>query len=380
MIKEIINIHPVIKTFNGSYKVIDSISMGPIIKDHGQYILIKTNEHIEIGTTLFVKGKSQGIIANSDFDIKGYLSTHWISSIIYHSKLKKISYDNNFIHNARRYLTTGPSWFKKMAPLFLLSMKTQENKGILMLAKKLSVIHLLIISGFHITLLYKILNRVFKKMGVIFSNCTPIILIFFYLYFLNWSIPSLRAYLFLVFYVIFKKVFKFSCSSFDLIALAGICILLLNPYNINSVSFELTLFASITIMYINQFKFKYGITKYISIVVGVYLMTLPITIKINGFISIFGPLYSIALTPLVSLLYILSWILLPFKEWLNTLYKLTYLVLIFFVETCILIKDVNITLFIQITYNLFFVLFLVLFEMNTQFLYAKRNLLKQQKK
>lgn len=60
--------------------------------------------------------------------------------------------------NAIDYLMSGPEVYSKYAPLMFLGVKNNESKEIYDMALRINVVHLFVISGFHISLFSKIIT------------------------------------------------------------------------------------------------------------------------------------------------------------------------------------------------------------------------------
>ena len=99
-----------------------------------------------------------------------------------------------------------------------------------------------------------------------------------------------------------------------------ICMFLQNPNSVSSLSFIYTFVATYVIMYLNSLEYKTKFIKNSSVIIGVYLSTLPISIYVNGWVSIPGLAFGILLAPVFIIVYTASLFLFPFKWLMNYTY------------------------------------------------------------
>jgi competence protein ComEC len=174
--------------------------------------------------------------------------------------------------------------------------------------RKLGLSHLLVISGFHIGLisylLYLIGNRLkfSKRLNLIF------ILIFLtsYLIITGCQLPSLRAVL-LIFLVLLGNYLERRVDIYNLLAGVGIVIVLINPFSLFTVSFQLSFGAVVAISYLTPIISNYlpikndKLNNLISGSLAAQLGLLPILIYYFYEISLLSVLSNLLIMPLISL-------------------------------------------------------------------------------
>lgn len=213
--------------------------------------------------------------------------------------------------------------YTKYISLMFLGIKNSINNDIYQLAIKTNIVHLFVISGFHISIFYLVFTKIFKwfKLKEIYSVIFSLIIILFYLYLLNFPLSASRAFLLLLFYSVNKLLLSNKFSSLQVLSLVMILMFLVRPRSVTSLSFILTFLATFTIMIINEINWKTKLKKYVAFVLITYLSTLPIIISINEFIAPFGIIWATTLAPLFSLMYTITLFLFPFKDLMNFIYS-----------------------------------------------------------
>ena len=89
--------------------------------------------------------------------------------------------------------------YTKYASLILLGIRNDNNAEVYNMTKELGIVHLFVISGFHIGILYFALERFFKviRINETHRSLITMMIILIYLYLLNFPIASTRAFMFL---------------------------------------------------------------------------------------------------------------------------------------------------------------------------------------
>lgn len=232
------------------------------------------------------------------------------------------NYDS-FQISAQKYLSSGPMLYSRYAPLMLLGFKTNESKEIYQLAVNINVVHLFVISGFHISLFYLIVNKLLLlcKVKSKVAMIIPIIPIAFYLYLLGFPLSAMRAFLLTLANLINRIYLKKKYKSIDLLCVVMLMMLLYKPSQIASISFVLTFIATAAIILINEATFKSKTRKYLATCILVHLSTLPVIVALNGFAAPLGIMWGSLLAPVFIVVYTLSIFLFPFKPLMELIYK-----------------------------------------------------------
>ena len=166
--------------------------------------------------------------------------------------------------------------------------------------KDIGVIHLICISGFHIVFIYSILKKFIKKE-------ISLALVFFYVVLTGLTASALRAYITLVVLELSFKVKK-NYNSITALSLSAILILLVKPYYLLDIGFDLSYLATLGILLFNKTfqKVFYFLPKYIntslSMSLAAQVFIYPFMIFVFKSFTMNFALGSFILTPLIYLL------------------------------------------------------------------------------
>lgn len=177
----------------------------------------------------------------------------------------------------------------------ILFLSENSDNLILDISKKIGIIHIFVISGFHYSLIVgsfrKILNIFIKKYRI-----NSIISIFFaFLFFImnEFQVSSMRAFLILIIDLL-GFYFKKDTKNMQTIFILANIILIFNPYSLYQIGFILSFLSNIVLIYIKRFKWIDGINslflKDIIVSFIIYIFTLPFIMSIYlkiGIIRIF---------------------------------------------------------------------------------------------
>lgn len=170
--------------------------------------------------------------------------------------------------------------------------------------KTLGISHIISVSGFHVALIYKIMQSIFGiKLGLIFS--------FLYVIFTGGKAATFRAYIMIFVLKLSKIVYK-NYDALSSLSLAGLILLLLKPYYITDVGFILSFLATIGIILYNKkikrilYKLPNKINESISISISAQIFTMPVAMCVFNDVSLFFIEANLILIPLYSLLILLG--------------------------------------------------------------------------
>ena len=296
--------------------------MGPIVKINGEKVLIKIHKDIHIHDIVHIKGDITQPVNNSDFDLVTYLKTMNIGNIVVRPHIDLIETSSDLRTSTLKYLSSGGPNYRKIAPLMILGKKTMESKEIYKMAFKMSIIHLFVISGFHISLFFLIVSKILSWMKISENIAYIIALlpILVYLFLLNFPISATRAGALIFFGVINKVFLKKRFSTLKILTFTMLFMFLMNPNSIYSLSFIFTFIATYVVIYINTLEFKTDTRKYLAIAIGAYTSNVFISIYTNGWLSIFGVFFGALLSPVFVVTYSLSLFLFPIKDLMEYIY------------------------------------------------------------
>ncbi len=262
VVKHFINVSYIDRYLDGEYTVISRIKMGPIIKVEGHRVLVHSKLTLNTGDVISLTGHVVKIKNTNKFDLSMYLKTKQIMSQIYPNDLSVKELSHSFLNRAHAYIENGSKTWKSIAPLLLLGEHTEHTKTLFEITKKLSIVHLFVISGFHIGIIHKVVASLFKKMKIYCFDIFALLPLIIYVFLLNWTIPAIRALLFISLITFKNKIKPFKkFSNVDVLGFVGILLMCVNPYISDSISFKLTFLASTTIIYLNGFSIKSKLIK-----------------------------------------------------------------------------------------------------------------------
>lgn len=229
--------------------------------------------------------------------------------------------------------------------LLLLGEKNIENYRFLANVKNLGLTHLFVISGFHISALFRFLNFLPSKF---FPNKTQkvfeyfiCLFLLFYAWFLNWSIPASRAVLLLLLQnVFFGKQRRFQPSKFECLSMIQTIFFLTQPSLVFSLSFVLSFFTYYLLLLTNQIKLS-RVPQLTSQFIFLAIYSYIISLSLNGVLVLLTPLFQVFLAPLtifcysVTLLFfwtnsLLSWNFWILEQSVNFFKQFSYSYVFFF--------------------------------------------------
>lgn len=201
----------------------------------------------------------------------------------------------SFISNNYDPLTSG------VIKLLIFNVRSSQTSWIYQNIINLAIVHLFIISGFHLSLIKIGINKVFGKYKW-FSWIFGFLLIIIFTYFLNFSIPSMRVIFSLIIGLIFKK---FKLQPMQIVSIGGIITLLISPISYHSLGFGLSYCCTIGIIYLYQFEYRYFLVKQLIINLFAIIISLPFVLSLNQKLSLFALINSYVFGYFILLLFFL---------------------------------------------------------------------------
>ncbi len=181
--------------------------------------------------------------------------------------------------------------------------------------------HLFAISGLHINLIViwveKIIDRLkIKKKGIVLN-----LFLFEYLFITSFSFSVFRAVL-MNYLMQLNKYFKLKFSSLDICSLSFIIILLINPFSLYNIGFQLSYLVTALIIIFTSYLCCYqGIKQNIMLSLISFLGSIPIAVNINNYINILSPIINIIFVYIITIIVLpLSFIVLLFPS-IDIIYK-----------------------------------------------------------
>jgi competence protein ComEC len=147
---------------------------------------------------------------------------------------------SNFIGS--HYDQTTSSFIK----LILLNIKEQQGKTTYYHMIDLSIVYLIVVSGFHISVLKRIISHCCAKHRRL-ANGINLGIIIFYCYLLNFAVSVTRVLFMFILTLIFDKKIK---NRIDILALSGLVSILLGPSCIFNIGFCMSYLCTLVIIII----------------------------------------------------------------------------------------------------------------------------------
>lgn len=265
----------------------------------------------------------------NQFDYQVYLERQDITYTLHGKHLTEIESDNSYLSQRYQFDSIRQSvlnycdrTFKPITSRYIKALifgdKRELSDEITSAFKNLGIIHLLSISGLHISLLIMITDKLLTKVTVTRETNRLIMLVFLPVFgvFAGFGISVFRAVV-QAWIRCFSDLQKWSLTSLDCWSIAFISALLLNPSFIYSIGFQLSYSMSFLMLFISQLSFfnQYTIWKQISFLNTVlFLASIPIlsfhyfefSLGVLLFNSIYIPFVSYVLMPGLLFIFIMS--------------------------------------------------------------------------
>ncbi len=286
----------------------------------------KEHSRLQIGMTCFVNGElkkpSEGTNPYS-FDYENYLRTKKIYWQLVISKIETCQQHSSLLNGLQNYreslLHYTESHFPKeivgIVQALLFGEQSQMDEFVLDSYSQLGLVHLLAISGLHVTLLISMVYYTGLRVGVTRERMVIALLIILPIYgvLAGASPPVMRSILMAELFLLLSK-FKRKITGLDMIGYVFLLMELYNPYNVFNVGFQLSFLVSASIIISARFLSSLSSIKQLFWVSFIAQMaSLPIILyyfyefsSISLFLNmVFVPLYSFIL-PLafVTLLFV----------------------------------------------------------------------------
>ncbi len=284
-----------------------------------KYIYYDETKSIRIGDMVDIEGNVTVGDKNHIpllFNYNRYLKENNIKGIIKEGTCQKVKTSFSIYTLHQKVLNYFNARFKGQTSGFLKALLIGDKNGLgEELSEEISNVgigHLFVISGLHMNVLQKIVEKILKYLKVPSKLHITIIIIFFLLYFMItlYLVSILRVLLIYVLSKINKKA-NLNLTTLDLYATSIILILLFNPYYIVNYSFILTFIISTSLVIISPILkmkgFKGIILNNVIMSINSILVTIPIIVFIDPSINVLSIIYNLFYIPFVT------YILLPFS-------------------------------------------------------------------
>ncbi|WP_203276891.1 MAG0480 family ComEC-like protein [Metamycoplasma hominis] len=190
---------------------------------------------------------------------------------------------------------------KKFLALVLFNIQ-QANDLFVDQLKQLSVMHYFTISGFHFGIIYLLISKILKWLNSkeLIVDLISILMLFFYLKLLNFSISASRAFLFLILKIASKNIFKGKFNNIDILSFAALLLIFFDIRTMYSYSFILSFTITLIIFLILDIKkiYKNNIFVNFLFIILPYISSISIVISFNPKFNILGIFYQLFFLPI----------------------------------------------------------------------------------
>lgn len=272
------------------------------------YLIYKDKNDINTyyqGNIIYVKGSIQEIENDLELDVfefKDYLKYKRVFyQIIADEEIKiidgKMPLNQKIINSLTKNLQNESY---SMCKMLLFNDKNADIEAYNNL-KEINAIHLFVVSGFHISFLFKLISLIFKKNKML-QNIIGSIISFVYVFILSFQLSALRALL----STFINKFFSKYLNTIDAVSISGLIILLIEPLNIFNYSFIMSfLMTYIVIISSHIIKNKNPLIKSLLISLLCFIAMIPIQLIINYKINVISLFTNIILTYVVMVIFTL---------------------------------------------------------------------------
>jgi competence protein ComEC len=162
----------------------------------------------------------------------------------------------------------------------------------------LSIVYMVVISGFHLTIFRNIINKIIKNK--IISNSLSLIFISFYSFLLDFSFSTMRVLL----CILIRLIFKNKLNKYEVLGLSGLTLCVLNSSSLINFGFCLSYLCTFIIYFIYDLDIENVFIEKLVISAAATLISLPIILLMNKQISVWSMFFALIFTYLFCYLFI----------------------------------------------------------------------------
>ena len=257
-------------------------------------------EDLKVGDKILAKGKFK-----SEKDIsRGIIGEYEVNSYTVEKKdlISKLYNQREILYNAikSRLGQRKAGFITSVAFGYSEALDSEDRADM----KVFGISHAVAVSGLHMALVYGMLKSVFgAKISLVIA--------FLYVLFTGASPSTVRAFT-MIFIMNFALVVKRNYNSLAAISLAGIILLLKNPYDLFALGFQLSFLATLGIILFNKninkklYKLPQYFRKAISVSISSQILTIPVLIYSFSEFSLNFLIGNILILPFINILVVLG--------------------------------------------------------------------------
>jgi competence protein ComEC len=165
--------------------------------------------------------------------------------------------------------------------LILFNIKENTGKIIYHHMIDLSIVYLIVVSGFHISILKRIVNHCCRHRLI--ANIINLLTITFYCYLLNFAVSVARVWLMFILTLIFKRKIT---NRLDILAMAGLVSIILGPTCVFNIGFCMSYLCTLVILLVYKFEVSNILLEKIFINLAATLISLPFVVYMQKQLSL----------------------------------------------------------------------------------------------
>lgn len=288
---------------DGVLEIVEVHENYSIIEDNSHQFLIYNNDNSFVrGNKILIEGEVVDL-RNSYNEFNNYLNKKGINYRIDYYDYEVV--DNSIYLNdviIDRLLESKDEENVSYLKLILFNEKDDYNESLYESFSVFSLTYLIAVSGFHINILLRFFKKVFKNSLVSYIG------VIFYLFLLDFSVSSYRAFLCNIFKKLNNKL-GFDLSNIDIISLIGIVFVFIDAGIMFSNSFIFSFLATFVLEIFRLYSRRSTVLSFY-----IYLINIPLILFNYYELNVYTLLLSIVLSYPISFLYVFSFIYLFFDK------------------------------------------------------------------
>ena len=287
-----------------SYKKGEQTLAGKVIKKRftDDYLTFTLKNNKTLPLTYYIKNKKElkeykKITLGSIIRVTGTLKSN---NYLIVKNIKILKENRNIIYFIKNglynYLSSFDSRVSPYLKAFIIGNKDDLSYKVKKSLQTVGISHLFSLSGSHLAIVYYFLYSLFKKRKIHLM----ILPLFLYYLIIDSSASILRA---LVFLSIFKpnKEFHLGLSTFNMLILALIVLLIINPTSIKNIGFNYSfVISSGLILYYDNKKQDKKLFRLVETSILAFLFSLPISLYYFSNVNLLSIIYNLFYVPFVS--------------------------------------------------------------------------------
>ncbi|ALA98410.1 DNA uptake protein [Spiroplasma kunkelii CR2-3x] len=226
------------------------------------------------------------------------------------TKVIDVKPGNTILAKITKFFNSYDNLTKDTLALFLFGQKTKTTLVLYDYFLQLGIIHLLIVSGYHLNILFYILSKIFKRIIRRKDYYFFTYSYFFYLYLLNFSFTSVKAIVLLSLSLFNVHFWDYKLIAKQKLNLSILLILLFFPYSFLGIGFWYSFIITWLFLNLNsKTKHYYFWQKLLYYNLMVFIFLLGWMLYFNYQLNFSTILFNLLLLPILSLIYLFSLII-----------------------------------------------------------------------